>query len=93
MRYFLLLLASLPVFAAEHQGPCARSALAKAMKGQRKAVSEFSLILAKKENPDELHHYEIGFKQGDKFYHGEVSVEYIKGRCRTPVVQYISMLE
>ncbi len=93
MRYLLLLLASLPVFAAQHQGPCARTALAKAMKGQKKAVSEFSLILPRKENPEELHVYEIGFKKGDKFYHGEVSVEFIKGRCRTPEVQHISMLE
>ena len=93
MRYLLLLLASLPAFSAVHQGPCAKSALAKAMRGQRKVVSDFSLRIGTKENPEELHVYEIGFRKGDKFYHGEVSVEFIKGRCQTPVVQYISMLE
>jgi len=93
MRFLLLLLISSPVFAAQHQGPCARNALARAMSGQKKAVSEFSLLLPNKENPAELQTYEIGFKKGDKFFHGEVSVEYIRGRCRTPVIQYISMLE
>lgn len=93
MRYLLLLLTSFPVLSAVHQGPCAKSALAKALRGQKKVVSDFSLRLPKKDNPEELHVYEIGFRKGNQFYHGEVAVEFVKGRCQSPVVQYISMLE
>ena len=67
--------------------------MAKAMKGQKKAISEFALILPQKENPSELQVYEIGFKKGNEFYHGEVAVEFLRGRCGTPVVQYISLVE
>lgn len=93
MRYFLLLLASLPVLAAQHQGPCAKNAMAKVMSGQKKAVSEFSLLLPQSDNPQELHVYEVGFRKDDNLYHGEVSVEFIRGRCQSSVIRYISMLE
>ncbi|MES2527549.1 MAG: hypothetical protein V4598_10695 [Bdellovibrionota bacterium] len=93
MRYLLLLLISFPALAIETKGPCSRNALQHAMKGRKKALSEFSLKLDAKENPVELHLYEIGFIENKKFYHGEVAVEFIRGRCQKPQIHYITMLE
>ncbi len=93
MRYLLLLLISFPALAIETKGPCSRNALQHALKGRKKAVSEFSLKLSPKDHPVELHLYEIGFIENKKFYHGEVAVEYIAGKCQKPQIHYITMLE
>lgn len=93
MRFILLFLITFPALAIETTGPCSRKALQHVMKGRRKAVSEFSLKLNPKDHPAELHLYEIGFFQNKKFYHGEVAVEYIRGRCQSPKTHFITMLE
>lgn len=90
---FLFFFLSLSLHAEELAGPCAKTALRHAMKGRRGAKKEFALKLPQNGNPEELHHYEIGFSGKDGLYHGEVSVEFIKGKCASPKLQYVSMLE
>jgi hypothetical protein len=93
MRIILLLLFSFPAFAIQTQGPCSRNALNHALKDRKKAVSEFSLKLNQKDLPSELQVYEIGFIENKNFYHGEVSVEFIGGKCQRPSIQYITLLD
>lgn len=93
MRFFLFILISLPVFAAEYKGPCSKLAMNHALKDHRKAVRDFSLRLPQNESPAELHIYEVAFTQNKRFYHGEVSVEHVRGRCQKPVLQYITQLD
>lgn len=93
MRFLLLFLISIPAFAVEHQGPCARSALSHVLKANKNSVADFSLRLPQKEYPEELHVYEVGFKVKDSFYHGEVAVEFVGGKCLTPKLQYLTLLD
>lgn len=90
---FLFFFLSLSLHAEEFTGPCAKTALKHVMKGRKNVKVEFSLKLPQNGNPEELHHYEIGLAGKDGFYHGEVSVEFIKGKCVSPKLQYVSMLE
>ncbi len=93
MRFIFIIFISFPVLAAEHQGPCAKKALIHALKNHRKGEADFSMRLPSRENPEELHIYEVGFKVKDSFYHGEVAVEFIRGKCLQPKLQYLTMLD
>lgn len=93
MRYFLFFLISLPVVAVEYKGPCSKLAMNHALKGHRQAVRDFSIKLSPSDLPPELEVYEIAYRENKKFYHGEVTVERIRGRCQSPVLQYVTLLE